>query len=679
MRRLSKLGAAAMLLAAAGLGLPATGGAADRLQRRQKAIAEGERLLAEERWDDALAAMAPWGQGVAEALRRRITEAKRGDPGKLLALYEAYFHYYPFGELYWHSDARRWGELACEYAQLLKASPKAKADEAAAQTVAAEPTYRKLMAAHQEYQEAQVLPLVQGIVGKYPKGIFAPAAVLTLANVKAQGDGARASPVCEEYLPLLRKGGAGERAQVLVLLTLGEACTDYGGDPERLRKGVAAYLEVAALTSVAYEKRFALLHAAQAALKIGKGDALIQCRKLFGEFIAKYPAVFEADTARRGLVQADLAERKPEVALDTLRALEKQAPEDSDLSEPLFDISRAHFGQQDYNKSLSILQEIVRRFPDSAPSSMAWLGMGEVYGKLGQEERMVEAYRTAAGKPTVETQTNIMDASDTSNRAHEWLGRYCEKKRNWEEALTWWKAWRPRSWCGTCAWGMEARKTRGITLCLLKLGRTDEALRSVEPVVFQREEVSSPELAILLVDIYRGKGALPSLEAKLQATLRKNERNSAASAARDYIAMIRMAEQGDAEGLWRRLEGDPFQDDGLRWPAAQAAALLASIPEKTKPVALRKLGGEGNASPWAAVLLARIRAPETLPLVRAKIGAQETCWAGHLYALALLGTDEAYAQLKAYAATGDTTRGIMARKMLERFPAPGDAATDLAP
>ncbi|MBM4038739.1 MAG: hypothetical protein FJ290_09510 [Planctomycetes bacterium] len=397
MGTLSTLRVVAAVLAAAGL---ATAGTPSRLERRQKALAEGERLLAEERWDDALAAMAPWGQGVADALLRRIADlkARRGDPQKLLALYEAYFRFYPFGVLYWHSDARRWNELAFEYAQSLKAATKGKDDEAAAQTLTAEPVYRTLTDAQQKNQEPQASLLAHRLVGECPKSLFAPAAVLTLANMKAQarGDGAQGVAVCEEFLPLLRKGGSGERAQVLVLLTLADACTNFGNDPERLRKGVAAYLEVASLTSVAYEKRFGLLHAAQAALKSGKGDALVQCRKLFAEFLAKYPAAFEADDARRGLVQADLAEGKPEQALQTLRALEKQAPEGSDLAEPLFDISRAWFAQQDYNKSLAILQEIAKRYPDTPTASMAWLGMGEVYGKLGLEDKMVEAYRTAA-------------------------------------------------------------------------------------------------------------------------------------------------------------------------------------------------------------------------------------------------------------------------------------------
>lgn len=272
-----------------------------------------------------------------------------------------------------------------------------------------------------------------------------------------------------------------------------------------------------------------------------------------------------------------------------------------------------------------------------------------------------------------------MDASDTANRAHEWLGKHYEKKRNWEEALTWWKAWQPRSWCGTCMWSMEARKTRGIAQCLLKLGKTDEALKTIEPAVFEGESGRNAELAVMLVDIYRASGKLPSLEAKLQAALRKNKQNSAANTARDYIAMVRQAEQGDTEALWKRLEGDPCPDDGLHWPAAQAAALLAAIPEKTKPLAMSKLGGEGNQPPWAAVILARIKAPETLALVRAKIEAQKSYWMAYPYALALLGTDEAHAQLKAYAATGETTHGTMARKVLERYPTPGDAANDLAP
>lgn len=655
---------------------PAAAAAADRRQRYQKAIEEGKRLLAEARWDEALSAYGPWGDRMRAELQRQMAAARGRDPEKLLRLHEAYFRYYPFGYADWHGQGREWGQTACEYAASLRDAAKAEGDETVAQTVGALETYRKLMAAHEGYKEAEVVPLVDEIVAKHPKSLFAPGAVLSLAHIKAQNQGGdQAAPICEKYLPLLQKGGAGERSQIMVLFVLGEAATGYRREPSLLRKGMAAYLEMARRTDIGYEKRVGLLKAAQAALGIGEGEALAESRKLFRKFLAKYPEVPEADEARHGLVQTHLAERQIEEALQVLRELEKQSPEGSDLSPPLFDISRAHFAEKSFDKALAILQEIVQRYPGGGTASMAWLGMGEVYEKLGQEAQMVEAYKNAAAAPSAETQTNIMDASDTRNRAHQWLGTYyMMKKQDWPEALKWWGTWEPRSWCGTCAASMNSRKAHSIAVCLVKMGKADEALKTLEPMVFEDKFFCGADIAILLVDLYRDRGKLGEVEARLQ----KARECFGAKLASEYVALIRMAEKGDAEGLWKHLQGSPSQKDPPSWQPGVAARLLVSIPEKAKPFALKQMdAGERNPL-WASAILARMKAPETLALVRAKVQGEENSWQlqEYLYALALLGTEEAYAQLRDYAARGEGNRQITAKQMLERYPNPGDAARD---
>ena len=100
----------------------------------------------------------------------------------------------------------------------------------------------------------------------------------------------------------------------------------------------------------------------------------------------------------------------------------------------------------------------------------------------------------------------------------------------------------------------------------------------------------------------------------------------------------------------------------------------------TRPFAVRKMRGKERDPLWASVLLARMKAPDTLRLVRANVWAEadRQRLRDYFYALALLGSDEAYAFLKHYADRGKGNRQIMAAQMLERYPKPGDAARELA-
>ena len=447
-------------------------------------------------------------------------------------------------------------------------------------------------------------------------------------RLAGEGKWTEAVAVCEKYLALMDKGGASERSRIVVLFVMGEACSNYGHRADRLRKGVATYLDIVRRTRLEPEKRVCLLNAAKAALKIPKGEAAGEARALFRRFLDRYPNAHETQQARRGLVQTHLAQGKIAEATQAMRKLEKDSPKGTDFSQPLFDISRAHFGKKAYDKVLVILQEIVRRYPNSSASSLAWIGMGEAYEKLGREAKMVDAYRKAAAKPAVRTQTSIMDASNTHNRAHQWLGKYYMKKENWAEALKWWRAWKPGSWCGTCHGSMVSHRAYAIAACLTKTGKVDEARKELEKIVFGKAFSCGSDVA----------------------------------------------------GLWKRLDGLPFFEGKMPWRPAKAADLLVPIPEKATPHALARTGGKGREARWACVLLGRMKAPRTLATVAAKMGGEENygCLRDYCYALALLATPEAYARLKDGAANGKGNHKAAAAKMLERYPKPGDAEKALS-
>lgn len=653
----------------------ATATEAGARQSYKERMARGDRLLAAGKWEEALSAYGPWGARMGGELRKRIRQAQgRNDTQERLQLYQLYFRYFPFGHLEVQSNPNPWNSTAFAYAELLEKHGVAPGDEAAAQTIAAAPKYSELMKAIEKRHRLRAAALTAEIVKEHPKSIFCPGAVLRLAGFKRRD--AAAAAVCESHLPLLEKHGATERAQLQVLWALAAAHPHYTGEPDGHRKAVAAYLAIAQRTDISYEKCVCLFNAARSALSIREPDGLAQSRRLYREFLAKYPAAFQAAEARRGLVQTYLVERNTGAALEAVRGLQNELAKDTDLSQPFFDISRAYFAEEKYERSLTILRENVERYPGGAATPMAWIGLGETYGKLGREAEMVEAYRTAAGEPSIETRTSIMDASSTRNRAHEWLGAYYTRKENWKEALKWWRAWKPRSSCGTCAASMRGRRTHGIVHCLLKLGRKDEAIKTIEASIFAPRLGSSRRLAVMLVDLYREKGQLDVLAKKVKRAIKNRP---GARIARDYIALLRMADRGDVKGLWAHLEGDPFHHVRGTGLPAQASRLLAGIPDKAIPYAVQKMASPDD-SMWASVVLARMKAPDTLRLVRTWVAGEEgySRLRTYLFALAVLGTDDAYDLLKSYAEHGTGGHRAAAAEILKLYPKPGDAAKKLS-
>jgi hypothetical protein len=184
--------------------------AADKQEHYRTALKEGQRLLDEGKWEEALSAYGRWGDRMGEELRRRIAAAEQGgETAALHRLYQAYFHYYPFGYVYWHHDWRKWGQAACGYAELLRNAREPDADPTVAQTVAALPIYGKLMAAHARNDEEKIRLLVDQIVRKHPGSLFAPSAVLTLANVVSQKRGNGAEGLAAIATPCGRPAAVG--------------------------------------------------------------------------------------------------------------------------------------------------------------------------------------------------------------------------------------------------------------------------------------------------------------------------------------------------------------------------------------------------------------------------------------------------------------------------------------
>jgi len=159
-------------------------------------------------------------------------------------------------------------------------------------------------------------------------------------------------------------------------------------------------------------------------------------------------------------------------------------PKNDMVSMALFELARANFSKGNNEKSIQLLEGVVADFPNSSSSAYAWLALGEIYEACNNIEKALESYERAAtfrhSPDTQEVTGNIMDASNTRNMAIELLADLLEETGKYEEALKWYRAWEPTSWCGTCVGLMYEQKEIAVIRLLGKLGRREEALEMLK-------------------------------------------------------------------------------------------------------------------------------------------------------------------------------------------------------
>ncbi len=208
-------------------------------------------------------------------------------------------------------------------------------------------------------------------------------------------------------------------------------------------------------------------------------------------------------------IREALRNGKPNDAIVELRKLEKSDGFDS--SSYLLEISRAFYRNAEFRKSLDLLEEIVRRYPNTRIHVLAQVAMGEVYQELGDERKMVAAYERAIDLPRTPTRLHLMDASDTNNRAYEALGDCYMKHRKWQSALPMWTAWKPQSWCGTCWASMERSRKKSIALCQLHLGSHRAAANTLLEGYFHGALGQSSSITLMLIHLYSQAGQIEDL------------------------------------------------------------------------------------------------------------------------------------------------------------------------
>jgi hypothetical protein len=146
--------------------------------------------------------------------------------------------------------------------------------------------------------------------------------------------------------------------------------------------------------------------------------------------------------------------------------------------------------------------------------------------------------------------------------------------------------------------------------------------------------------------------------------------------AREYLALLEVADRRDVQGLWiflrntvdpqARLDGGAAGD----WKAQHAARLLIELGEPTAEFAAARL--RAGETSWPSVFLARIRGDNALPdIVNAiahteNVHQLETLY----YALTVVGTPRAWEVIRSAAATSKGNRLYAARTVLEKYSPP---------
>ncbi|MEO8498519.1 MAG: HEAT repeat domain-containing protein, partial [Planctomycetota bacterium] len=244
---------------------------------------------------------------------------------------------------------------------------------------------------------------------------------------------------------------------------------------------------------------------------------------------------------------------------------------------------------------------------------------------------------------------------------------YYSRNKEWEKALTWWQAHIPRR---LLADPWPSLRYEHIAQCQLQLGKRAEA----SVTILENVEVA-PFWILELVDAYRLHNELPDLENYANDLMLSEEQLpegpevvKRAKIVHEYIRMVRMAEAGDAAGLWDLIELpswdtaiNPFDPSNFEFDrSAKAKDLLLSIPVQARPLLLSKLkhmpadkadSQSRREQRLAIVLLGRLGAVEILPFIRGEFETDLDQYSAtdYFYAALNLGTGEAFAFVKAYA------------------------------
>ena len=177
-----------------------------------------------------------------------------------------------------------------------------------------------------------------------------------------------------------------------------------------------------------------------------------------------------------------------------------------------------------------------------------------------------------------------------------------------------------------------------------------------------------------LVEQHRAAGTLAALVRRLNDAAAAHAGHlQAIRVAREYVAMLQLAERRDVEGLWAyfghtvasqaRIDAAATGD----WKVRHAARLLIQLGEPTAAVAAGKIRSRDSA--WASVLLAKLRGERALDYILSAIAREENVHQLETlyYALSIIGSPRAWEVIQSAAADGKGNHLSAASAVLEEY------------
>ncbi len=388
---------------------------------------------------------------------RLITAAKAsqkaGRPNDALGYYEAFLRFYPYGSQ-WDDPAHSgWDEAAISYIELIAKIEK-RDEEWFVESIQAIETYRELSDAVKQSKEEDLFRLTRELIQKYPRSIFVQSAVLKVSTKS------RAARTYDKPGPKLlgemKQFGIPEANSLLVRLH----CDDRSNHDKNPRQLADIVADVRQRSDSLFLRRMYCYLLLRQQVFQKEGDAVAVT---WESYLEEHPPETRP-SLRSKLISLYLEANWPEEAL--LR-MESWAAADgaATTAEFLYQVGAYYGNKKDWNQAESFFKQAIRADKNSQAATLAKLGMARVFRVRNDEMAMVEILKEVAEMPSIDTHSNLMDASNSRNAAHEWLADYYTQKGKYREALLWWEKWQPASWCGTCYESMVKEREAKILEC----------------------------------------------------------------------------------------------------------------------------------------------------------------------------------------------------------------------
>jgi len=189
-----------------------------------------------------------------------------------------------------------------------------------------------------------------------------------------------------------------------------------------------------------------------------------------------FPDTKAANKACSQAIDYLIRANKPQEALLWIRNFQKTGSRPG-LELALFSTATAFYRTENYGQSIQLLNEAFALAKGTTLASRIMLGLSESHGAAGnkgQEETWLR--KCAAYEQTEETGRSLMDTDNTRSVAIQRLGKLYAEREEWAKSLACWLAWKPESWCGTCAMSMSKERYEQIEKCRKKLNISSESL-----------------------------------------------------------------------------------------------------------------------------------------------------------------------------------------------------------